>query len=434
MVFTRGLGLRYLWVDALCLVQDAGEDVTKGVMVMDLIYERAYVTILAADGDSAESGLPGVRETPRKVRQSPASLKAGLKIMQIQSLDRHLNQSIWASRGWTFQEQYLSRRIIAFVSGLAFFRCRERVWSEETWTDRNPELHLSNDTRLNFVSLAQEEMDHYPGYGTAFEYLFASIGRFQLRHLSNEQDALNAMAGIMTRVAARARTDMVSGLPLYVFPLALCFNRRFTLLSRRSCFPSWSWAGWKGEPMWIVLDRLDHVEVPEDYDTALRQVVAFIKICNVHDAEDVFEVLWTPSYGQLERVWPGLEFPLEKTTPLPSKPSSTLSWPSNMELSTLRIPSIVVKGTRGDHVSSSTVTVLDLEQNPCGQMIPDITLDHKSDDHLSFLIVALAYKTHDFSQALEKPREDPPAAVWALLIVKRDNRPVYERRGVALLH
>lgn len=67
-------------------------------------------------------------------------------------------------------------------------------------------------------------------------------------------------------------------------------------------------------------------------------------------------------------------------------------------------------------------------------MIPDITLDHEPDEYLSFLIIALAYKTHDFSQALEKPREDPPAAVWALLIVKRDNRPVYERRGVALLH
>jgi hypothetical protein len=47
----KALNERFLWVDALCLVQNDE---------MDMIYERVLMTIVAASGDNVNAGLPGV--------------------------------------------------------------------------------------------------------------------------------------------------------------------------------------------------------------------------------------------------------------------------------------------------------------------------------------------------------------------------------------
>ena len=97
----RELGLRYLWFDALCLVQDDLEDLHRGIRNMELVYESSYVTIITADSDSADAGIPGVGALSRTVKQDRQVLKPGLEIMRVHSVDRHLRQSKWNTRGWT---------------------------------------------------------------------------------------------------------------------------------------------------------------------------------------------------------------------------------------------------------------------------------------------------------------------------------------------
>jgi Heterokaryon incompatibility protein (HET) len=99
--FTRKMGLRYLWFDSLCLVQDDPEDLYRGIMNMDLVYESSYVTVIAADTKSADSGIPGISLLRREAKQDRQSLKPGLEIMRVHSVDRHLKQSVWNTRGWT---------------------------------------------------------------------------------------------------------------------------------------------------------------------------------------------------------------------------------------------------------------------------------------------------------------------------------------------
>lgn len=44
---TRRLGIRYLWIDSLCIVQDDAQDWEREAAKMALIFEAAYITIAA---------------------------------------------------------------------------------------------------------------------------------------------------------------------------------------------------------------------------------------------------------------------------------------------------------------------------------------------------------------------------------------------------
>lgn len=61
----RRLDERFLWVDALCIVQDDLNSKHSDIRRMDAIYSHAVVTLIALSGSNADAGLPGVRPGSR---------------------------------------------------------------------------------------------------------------------------------------------------------------------------------------------------------------------------------------------------------------------------------------------------------------------------------------------------------------------------------
>ncbi len=109
ITLTKELGEQYLWVDALCIVQDDLEDLQRQTATMDSVFSGAALTIAAAAGDDADHGLPGLSECFR--RNPPRKIRLTEKLSLLRKADHELNESSWESRGWTFQERLLSRRI-----------------------------------------------------------------------------------------------------------------------------------------------------------------------------------------------------------------------------------------------------------------------------------------------------------------------------------
>lgn len=54
---TQKLGLRYLWVDAFCIVQDSPKDLAKEIDAMGTTYNQATITIAAIGAASVEDGF-----------------------------------------------------------------------------------------------------------------------------------------------------------------------------------------------------------------------------------------------------------------------------------------------------------------------------------------------------------------------------------------
>jgi hypothetical protein len=101
ITLTSSLSIRYIWIDSLCIIQDDDRDKTSLIPYMHLIYDRAFMTIVAGTGKDAEAGLHGVRTDSRAHAQTVEEILPGLRIICPKHVTDALDQSIYESRAWT---------------------------------------------------------------------------------------------------------------------------------------------------------------------------------------------------------------------------------------------------------------------------------------------------------------------------------------------
>lgn len=103
MEVCREIGMRYLWVDCLCIVQDdeTGEK-ANAISKMDSIYGAAFLTIIAATGSDADHGLPGVRPGTRGFRQPIEQIAPNFRLaFKSRSVD-FVEDCVYHKRAWTW--------------------------------------------------------------------------------------------------------------------------------------------------------------------------------------------------------------------------------------------------------------------------------------------------------------------------------------------
>ncbi|KAI4862806.1 heterokaryon incompatibility protein-domain-containing protein [Hypoxylon rubiginosum] len=128
------LGEQYLWVDRVCILQNDPASRGKQIEAMDRIYESASFTIVAAGAGDGTFGLRGTAGRPR-LKASRSTLHS--ESSTISREERRFNDSIgpmrlveeslWSRRGWTFQEQVLSRRLVFMTSTWVPVQCAKAL-------------------------------------------------------------------------------------------------------------------------------------------------------------------------------------------------------------------------------------------------------------------------------------------------------------------
>lgn len=131
---TKSIGLRYIWIDSLCIIQDDIHDWKKEAAKMADVYRNAFCTIAATGSKSDEEGI-FLQRRRQDVFQLPYNA-ANTYIAATSSEDDvaamlELHQSPLSARGWTMQERLLSRRIIHFTDTRVIWECCTRSETED---------------------------------------------------------------------------------------------------------------------------------------------------------------------------------------------------------------------------------------------------------------------------------------------------------------
>ena len=270
------IGENYLWIDALCILQDNREDKVTQIPQMHKIYGKAVLTIIAAAGHHADFGLPGVGVKSRTGNWFKLELddirvlfrshtKLYAPSLDVGFTENYLYTSIYQSRAWTFQEGHLSTRVLVFTKDQVYWECEKCTWCEEThwesdsidfiswravkdptpldvWTDRF-ERHA-------YDMLGADEPEKPEPVRNSYAAL---VKEYSNRYLSYDQDIMDGCTGVLSSIKEREQSDFLFALRTRYFGNDLLFNitkaipRRFPgQASVEAGFPTWSWASWKG--------------------------------------------------------------------------------------------------------------------------------------------------------------------------------------------
>lgn len=270
MVVVRELGLRYLWVDKYCI-----EDSNKHIMIsrMDNIYKAARLTIVAASGDDAFHGIPGVSRMYH--------LECNGSIIYFQDPEDEIKASRWSTRGWTYQEGVLSSCCLIFTSTQWVWKIGHEMVSKTRLTTipRSPISRTSHPKEL---------------------YILNAINSYAFRDLTYPSDSLSAFLGVLKNWQSPILSHL-SGVPFgktshrffALFLHGIFWGCRRTNLVRVSSIPSWTWAGWRGfsekdgpysmftfEESLPMCSETANVHVHVDRHYSLRKYLEFIPKIN----------------------------------------------------------------------------------------------------------------------------------------------------------
>lgn len=258
----RGMAVRYLWVDALCIIQEDGEDFANEVANMGSIFAGSLFTVAATDSRSSDSSLFG-RFWPLENRSCVFGGSTDVRWV-IEPFYPYRNRHRWdlsemnlSSRGWVFQERLLSPRTIHYVGNGIIWECREQLFCRECGVmNRIPgkidPLYARfeapwYDGKRGLLGIYQgwKQTEHQLRLRTVWAYLLYYYSKTEL---TSVDDRLSALAGIVQFV----RSDASYGLWIDFFIEEL---RWYTVYNAgnagfyheiRSRSPSWSWVSIRG--------------------------------------------------------------------------------------------------------------------------------------------------------------------------------------------
>ncbi|CZR57721.1 uncharacterized protein PAC_07610 [Phialocephala subalpina] len=240
VTITRKLGIHYLWIDSLCIIQDDPEDWRKESVTMSEVYGNSYVTIAAA---SARNGSEGcfIRNNSRihRVHIKAKGLKGGKEDFQaIEVFPSHvvvkaICNSNLARRGWALQESILSPRTLYFSDKQLFWECNTQLACES----------FPHGAPTGVMTLGHVEKGHLSDQWDRI------IGHYTDCQLTKRRDVLVAMSGIIKRLEKERQDTCVAGIWRNDAEGHLLWKRRLEQVWEEETLytaPTWSWASSPG--------------------------------------------------------------------------------------------------------------------------------------------------------------------------------------------
>jgi hypothetical protein len=217
--FCRQLSIRYLWVDALCIIQENDEDFAQEISQMGSIYAGCLVTLAAADSTDCESGC--FRGRDLRLKMEPCTFSDGEEevIFSVVKSGYPCTHDIpwWTTklerRVWVYQERMMAPRTVHFIKNEIIWECRERTLcyncAEIKWP-RYPSDYAKG-VKKAFIRLHRDEVRF--SMPAIFRHTWSKIIKgYSETILSNVDDRLSALAGIAQLVCQNSTHQASYGL------------------------------------------------------------------------------------------------------------------------------------------------------------------------------------------------------------------------------
>jgi hypothetical protein len=233
VAITRHMGVRYLWIDALCIIQDDNDDWDREAAKMDCIYEGSLLTLSATCSGGVNQGFLRARPSSPNfpVQKSklgdlapvhgiyttswtmPTGLKVPISVRQrlahsvIVSETADAKDHPLLSRGWVFQERLLATRTLHFLSQEVLWECRCQYWCEcgGVSTDQMWKSDVMRGSVYNKIMYGSETAD----LTAVWQSLVTNYSR---RLLTYERDRLPALSGVAHRFNRLGMGSYLAGL------------------------------------------------------------------------------------------------------------------------------------------------------------------------------------------------------------------------------
>jgi Heterokaryon incompatibility protein (HET) len=256
---TRRLGYQYLWIDALCIIQDSQQDWLQEAASMTNVFSSSRLNLAAEASVDANGGLfyerdptilngcdipiewdiPGARDQIKQIYH--VSLRKPWPHM--------LRNSPLQKRAWAFQERLLSPRTLHFAGDQIFWECFDAIFSESSpdtnmWHPYSILDNPSSSVKEQFASVCH---DGNPSLGLdVWNELIKSYSR---RAMTYSSDKMVALSGVAAKMAsAFGPDDYLAGIWRQGLPMSLLWRTLpMAIPAQQYRAPSWSWASIDGE-------------------------------------------------------------------------------------------------------------------------------------------------------------------------------------------
>jgi hypothetical protein len=283
ILVVRNLGIRYLWADTLCIIQDSVADWQKESMQMGDIYKNAACTIAASGAANGDVGCFFERDqtllAPRKV---PGRNTKDGKIMSCIDpciwLD-HIENGPLNLRGWVLQEMFLSPRTIHFGQQQIFYTCREVEACEVYPHGIPPEVGIKKgDLHMASNQLYESSSD----YNWYMEIWSKVVKEYSSRLLTKGEDKLVALSGLAKEIESRTGDDYLAGLWRRSLPTSLLWAVSDIKNNGRRRFPGYRAPSWS----WAALDGSIMLDFHHKHPSHANHILAEVREANVTSAID----------------------------------------------------------------------------------------------------------------------------------------------------
>lgn len=253
MDICRWLGVQYIWIDSLCIVQDDQNDWERESKAMCNIYENSYLTLAATSARNSEDGLFNNKNAAAVEVEGWSAEGVPYSLLAQQCLGHPeiytgisdiIERWPLLSRAWVFQERLMSPRVLHFTNQELWWECRA-----ETWCECGGIKSIGKDKYQKAIMLQTGK--------SLIQIWHDAIERYSELNMTMEADKLPALSGLASQMATRRSCHFLAGLwedSLVIDMLWLGYGGTTNSTWRA---PSWSWAAIQGLVR-FPLSRLNH--------------------------------------------------------------------------------------------------------------------------------------------------------------------------------